>query len=487
MGCAASCVCKTIKAGEYYAVSDRSGNVKVIEGPSRLCRCGRFFESINLEVAGENEYLELKFLDGRTEFRPGPASAVRNPIEHVSITRHRVKRLAKGEVLLIYREEHGSTGKIFLEGPGVYRPTTASEWTVPMNMKVATDSEYLAVTHIDGHVEIQRGPASLIVDPEKYLTVEVQSAVQIGEQELIVVYRRTGDEVKRYLVRGPCLYIPDSASEWTHEFSWTGAAAKSETISGPARKQVDAIKFTKLRTSPGKMYYDVENVRTKDNALLAVRLMLFFEYTDVEMMLNNTNDPYGDFVNAVSADIIEWCSSKKFDEFLAATENLNTLDMYKQLVANASKIGMKMQKVVFRGYEAPKALQSMHDTAIEKRTELALSREREEDEQKLLDFKLKKEEERSAKQHELEMSKLSHDLSMQKKQFESKQQELEMQRDLEIEKIRQIKNIDRNADVVKYLIAKEGKLPNIVQCATMLAPPAMEIDGMQQTPGGWCG
>ncbi len=26
---------------------------------------------------------------------------------------------------------------------------------------------------------------------------------------------------------------------------------------------------------------------------------------------------YGDFVNAVSADVIEWCSSKKFDEFLA--------------------------------------------------------------------------------------------------------------------------------------------------------------------------
>lgn len=435
--------------------------------------------------------MQFKFLDGRTEFRPGPAAAVCNPIEHVSIQVCPVKKLAKGDVLLVYREGPGKSGTlqpIFLEGPCVYRPETASEWTVQVKMSVASDTEYLAVTHIDGHVDFLKGPASLIVDPEKYLKAEVNAALQIGENELIVVYRRdegaaegaaeagTADAsgVKRHLVHGPRLYIPDSPSEWTHEFSWTGSV-KGETISGPARKQVDALKFTKLRTSPGKMYYDVENVRTKDNALLTVRLMLFFCYERVETMLDNTNDPYGDFVNAVSADIIEWCSSKKFDEFLAATDNLNAMTIYVQLQSVASKNGMRIQKVVFRGYEAPKALQSMHDTAIEKRTELALAREREEDEQQLLDFKLNKEAERSAKQHELDMKNLSHDLEMQQKQLAAKQEKVEMENNLELTKLREIKKIDRNADLAKYLIAKEGKLPSVVQCGTMLAHQPLDI------------
>lgn len=125
----ASCAFKTIKAGEHYAVSDRSGKVKVVDGPRRLCRCGRFFQELDLIVAGEDEYLEFKFLDGRTEFRPGPAAAVCDPIVHMSINSKSVKRLAKGEVLLVYREQGGSGAvqRIFLEGPCVYRPETASE------------------------------------------------------------------------------------------------------------------------------------------------------------------------------------------------------------------------------------------------------------------------------------------------------------------------------------------------------------------------
>merc|ERR1719428_2185982 len=100
-------------------------------------------------------------------------------------------------------------------------------------------------------------------------------------------------------------------------------------------------------------------------------------------MLDNTNDPFGDFINAVSADIIEWCATKKFDEFLAATDVLNTLEPYSQLQGAASKIGMQIEKVVFRGYEAPGALQKMHDSAIERRTALTLAKEAEEEEQRL--------------------------------------------------------------------------------------------------------
>merc|ERR1711866_33584 len=104
-------------------------------------------------------------------------------------------------------------------------------------------------------------------------------------------------------------------------------------------------KMSKLRTIPGKMYYDVESVRTKDNALITVKLMLFYQLSDVEKMLENTNDPMADFINAASADVIEWCAPKKFDEFLANTDVLNTLTPYTQLKAGAEKIGYEIDKV----------------------------------------------------------------------------------------------------------------------------------------------
>merc|ERR1712048_877902 len=146
-----------------------------------------------------------------------------------------------------------------------------------------------------------------------------------------------------------------------------------------------------------------------------VKLMIFFHYDSLEKMLDSTNDPFGDLINAVTADTIEWCAPKKFDEFLAATEQLNILSTYPQLQNALSKVGMISDKVVFRGYQAPTSLQKMHDAAIEKRTALSLAREAEEEEQNLADYKLEKERERCEKQHQLELDNLSHELDVAKK------------------------------------------------------------------------
>merc|ERR1719159_1911089 len=146
--------------------------------------------------------------------------------------------------------------------------------------------------------------------------------------------------------------------------------------------------------------------------------MIFYKYTNVETMLDNSNDPFGDFINAASADIIEWCATKKFDDFLAATDALNTLEPYAQLRVSASKIGMAIEKVVFRGYEAPDALQTMHNRAIEKRTALALEKETEEEEQKLADYKLDKESERASRKAQLDMERLNHELAIKQKSVE---------------------------------------------------------------------
>ena len=69
------------------------------------------------------------------------------------------------------------------------------------------------------------------------------------------------------------------------------------------------------------MYFDVESVRTKDNALITVKLMIFYQLSHVETMLDNTNDPMADFINAVSADVIEKINALKFIaiNFISAT------------------------------------------------------------------------------------------------------------------------------------------------------------------------
>merc|ERR1719183_1068754 len=125
-------------------------------------------------------------------------------------------------------------------------------------------------------------------------------------------------------------------------------------------------------------------------------------------MLRETHDPPGDFINALSSDVVEFVASKSFDEFKSSTERLNELSVYKQLTSGASRIGFEVTKVVFRGYGAPQRLQKMHDDAIERRTKLALDRENEDQEQELLDMKLEHEEDRLRKRRQMEAATKTH-------------------------------------------------------------------------------
>jgi regulator of protease activity HflC (stomatin/prohibitin superfamily) len=286
----------------------------------------------------------------------------------------------------------------------------------PLTRRCASSSEYIRVQFVDGKTEILSGPAMLFVDPLVHQHVEVKKAVSLSESELLVVYREEGNEgdrsVKRHIVRGPCLHVPLNSSEWTLEFSWHGSTSDDPERNG--RKVKGAARFTSLRTCPEQSYIDVEGVRTRDDAVVRVKVMLFYRMVDVELMLQETHDPIADFVNALSSDVVEFVGARTFEEFKTSTEHLNELESYSQLVSRAKGIGFEVTKVVFRGYGAPPQLQKMHDDAIERRTRLVLDRESSEQEQSLQDMKLQREESRvrirrqmdaEAKRHELEMQR----------------------------------------------------------------------------------
>ena len=96
-----------------------------------------------------------------------------------------------------------------------------------------------------------------------------------------------------------------------HTFVWHGTDPGNKT-----RKIPGALKFTKLRVIPDQFYLNIddvsiifgnnfgdelpnEQVRTKDDALITVKQMVFFELRDIEIMLNQTADPIADFIKFV--------------------------------------------------------------------------------------------------------------------------------------------------------------------------------------------
>ena len=206
------------------------------------------------------------------------------------------------------------------------------------------------------------GPCSLFFDPVEYKTITTKRAVFVNAGEAIVIYRALGDkkgEVERKILHGPTQYVP-RPKEWTHEFCWHGVdpADKTRLVQG-------LHTFTHLRTIADQIYYNVREVRTKDDAQLRVKLMVFFELKDIDKMLDNTHDPVGDFINAAASDVVAFCAERTYEEFLSKTMLLNDLSSFEQLCRRAAGIGYAVNKVVFRGFHASDALQAMHDNSIQ--------------------------------------------------------------------------------------------------------------------------
>lgn len=279
---------------------------------------------------------------------------------------------------------------------------------------VAREGEYLIVTHRGGQVEHLPGPVMLWQHPVDHLSIKKAEAIAISGHEAVVVYGRDGDTIRRRVVRGPAQFVPRNG-EWLHQFSWHGADPKN-----PIRKIPHALRFERLRVIPDQMYIEVESVRTADDALIAVRFMIFFELINIEVMLDQTHDPVADLVNALTADVIEFAATRPFETFKAETERLNDLATFAQLDARAARIGYRIGKVVYRGYAANEQLQTMHDRAIEARTKLRLEAETEKQAQELADLKLAREQERAAQHQAMEQDAARHTASLERFQEEER-------------------------------------------------------------------
>lgn len=351
-------------------------------------------------------------------------------------------------------------------GPKVlYAPFCKVEKLQPY---VAMPEEYLVIRERNGRTEHRRGPVMEWLDPVMHESIEIRKALAVSANEAFVVYRELEGSVERRVERGPGMYVLHP-NEWLHTFQWHGAdPAKGN------RKVPGALRFTKLRVIPDQMYFDVKEVRTSDEALLTIRLMIFFELVDVERMLDQTHDPVADFINALAADVICYVGDGTFEKFKEKTDGLNELEAYAQLTQRAERIGYRITKVVYRGYHANTTLQAMHDHAIETRTRLQLEGETEEQAQTLEDLKQTRYMERETRQqvqdaevaeHKRTQQRLDHDELM-RQAAEEKRIELEYQDKLYNQKRElwtALKELD--ADLTEVLVAEQRNPDKLIQFA----------------------
>jgi hypothetical protein len=304
---------------------------------------------------------------------------------------------------------------------------------------VAHPGEFLIVRFRDGRQEHLVGPTDVWFDPRVHETVTRQEALQLAAKEAVIVYSRPvgAEQISRRIVHGPMLFVP-APGEWLHTFAWHGSDGGSQG----AKKVAKGLVFQKLWLMPDQMYHDVTDVRTADDAVLTIKLMMFFELADIDRMLEATHDPIGDFINAATSDVVDFCGRHTFDEFKKNTGDLNELATYRQLTVRAAQNGYRINKVVYRGYGAPDRLQAMHDQAIEARTKLQLERATEEQAQGLEDYKLRAQMNRATSrrteqavevQTEIELAQKRQEAEMRTKEAERNANREQRRRDAEAE------------------------------------------------------
>jgi hypothetical protein len=136
--------------------------------------------------------------------------------------------------------------------------------------------------------------------------------------------------------------------------------------------------------------------------------------------------------------VVAFTGRHPFEAFKQNVTALNELETYRQLTARAAQCGYRINKVVFRGYAAPPAIQQMHDQAIQARTKLQLDRATEEQAQDLENYKLDSQINRATKRRTEQSAELEHELELSRRrdeneraQWQAQQQQKREQRRLE--------------------------------------------------------
>ncbi|XP_076438429.1 uncharacterized protein LOC143277472 [Babylonia areolata] len=307
----------------------------------------------------------------------------------------------------------------------------------------ASSTQYLVVQEKDGTVYHQHGPCELFHNPLLYDQIRTEDAIKLDANHVIIIYKRRPDgSAERRLVEGPAVVVPE-ATEWLHEFVWHGTDPKDK-----ARLVPGSRRFTQLPLVPDHFYYNMREIRTNDDTMITVKVMVFFAVTDILQMLDNTSDPVADIINALCADIVSFTSKLSYAQFVEETAKLSQMDTYPQLQQRTQRVGVRVEKVVYRGYHASEQMQNMQNKAIESRTQLRLDAEIEDMRQKLIQLRLSSEAARAGLKNQMVQGKQQHqqDLEQMKQEHDLLLSQLQHSQRMELRTLDTAAKLERDRE-----------------------------------------
>jgi hypothetical protein len=306
-------------------------------------------------------------------------------------------------------------------------------------------------------------------DPVRHQQIQVLPVISVDGFEALVVYKEDVEakgHVERRIVRGPTQFMPD-ANEWVHEFSWHGPSGNDKERLVPAGN-----KFTKLRTIPDQINYSTE-VRTQDDVLLTLKLIIFYEMADIERVLDSTSDPVGDLINALGADLITFAAKVSYERFLEVSSiSLNDVNTFPLLTQRASSIGFAIAKVVYRGYKSSNDMQGMQEASLRTQQKLRAEHELALRNQELEDAKAARQAQRAEQDRSIQAAEhaermrqkaVEHEAIIQQRRAELEVEEVSVkkQNDERVEFLSKLKALGVN--LTQFLISEHSKVDKVVR------------------------
>lgn len=251
------------------------------------------------------------------------------------------------------------------------------------------------VIDTEGHEQVRSGPLVFHTGPRDQ--IREYRLVRLACNEAVCVVRQDG---VREIVLGseqPRLFL--DPREKLHRFVLTGGGDADGF-----GKQPGALAFETLRLQPSQAYFAFP-VRTADNAVLILKLMIFMEVKHPDLFILR-DDPFAVMFNFIMAEATALVGSLSFDSFKdhpgsRLQEHFASTGDGTPMLQFAEKYGLDVSKVVLRGWMAEdRQVQKILDQAAAaqtqrdvERAEHALKLEQLENEREQLEI--------AAKNHEL--------------------------------------------------------------------------------------
>lgn len=297
-----------------------------------------------------NDQLLLKSPRGKYVVN-GPCTFIKPPLFHTVITARSAITLESNQYCHIKDQLTGDLTMI--EGPNFFFLDAYEEISFRDEaITVAKDQYFEVVDETTGETRIIRGECSYKLRPFEKIDGELKQAVHIDDQTAVIVRDLNTGSLK--MITEKQIFIPDSDQEIEkiikkvlveeHEvvvlkdlegkyhfhkgrdenssffippywevlnFRWSSGLHKDERN----------LHIHKFDLRPKFMWYEFD-VRTRDNVELSLKVTLFWQVLDVEVLVSATDDASGDVCSHIRSKIIQKVSQYDFSDFLAGFNGL---------------------------------------------------------------------------------------------------------------------------------------------------------------------